>query len=122
MICGVGVDIVNIGRIERVARNETFRARIFTAQEIDYAAGRAHAPEVYAGLFAVKEAVAKALGTGISGFTLLDIETLHSDHGGPQAVLHGGAAERMQALHAKSAHISVSHDGGLAVAFAVLEG
>ena len=122
MILGVGIDIVKIGRIERIAQNAAFRPRIFTAREIAYAESRKHAPEVYAGLFAVKEAVAKALGTGISGFALTDIETLHSGHGGPWAVLHDGAVERMRALGASAVHISVSHDGGLAVAFAVLEG
>ena len=71
-----------------------------------------------AGMFAAKEAVAKALGTGFSGFGFADIEILADEKGQPFVRLRGGAAALAGDVNV---HLSISHDGGLAQAFAVIE-
>lgn len=75
--------------------------------------------EHMAGLFAAKEAVAKAMGTGFSGFGFADVEILSDDLGKPRAVLHGKAAKRLP--EDARVHLSISHDGGFALAFTVIE-
>lgn len=114
----IGCDIISIERIEQKLSNPRFLKRVFTAREQTYIVA---APQSAAGLWAAKEACAKALGTGFSGFSITDIEILHTKEKKPLAILHGGALERMQALGGQTMHISISHDGGFALAFAVLE-
>ena len=77
------------------------------------------ARSIWRGLFAAKEAVAKALGTGFTGFGFADIEILPEENGRPTARLTGGALNALP-LPARI-HVSISHDGGLALAFAVIE-
>ena len=120
MILGVGVDIVAVSRVERAMRGPRFLARIYTQQERDYIA--AHGAQSAAALFAAKEAAAKALGTGFCGMRFEDIEVAHLKNGRPVYALHGGARERFQAIGATALHLSISHEGDMAVAFAVLEG
>ena len=69
-------------------------------------------------MFAAKEAVAKALGTGFAGFGMADVEILADERGRPTVYLHGGAAKLADGARV---HLSISHDGGMALAFAVLE-
>ncbi|MEJ2750329.1 MAG: holo-ACP synthase [Anaerolineae bacterium] len=92
-----GVDLVEIERVRRVmARSgERFLARIFTPQEQAYCQGRIAS---LAGRFAVKEAVAKALGTGIGDVTWVEIEIVSDKMGRPELVLHGAAKEAADAL------------------------
>jgi holo-[acyl-carrier protein] synthase len=113
-----GVDLIEIARIERgVARHgERFYRRFFTAQEIAFCAGRA--PRL-AGRFAVKEAVAKALGTGIGDFNWTDVEVVCDGRGKPELVLHNKAREIAIAKDLTSWSISLSHTDTLAMAIAV---
>ena len=69
-------------------------------------------------MFAAKEAVAKALGTGFTGFGFPDIEILADEKGRPVVNLYRGAALLAEDA---SVHLSISHDGGLALAFAAIE-
>ena len=121
MIVGTGVDLIEIARMEKAMSRSGFAVRVFTEAERAYAAERRDRPEVYAGMFAAKEAVSKALGTGIAGFSIRDIEILHNERRAPYAVLHGGAREAFDSLAAKRVLISISHDQSTAVAFAVIE-
>lgn len=110
-----GVDIVRIGRVKKLlAKAPQFLEAVYTEREREWISGKAHRA---AGCFAAKEAVSKALGTGIRGFSLKDVEILHDALGKPEALLHGNAG-----LIAPSARISlsVSHEKKYAVAFAVL--
>jgi len=123
-ILGIGVDIVDISRVERlIARYDIrFLSRVFTENESRYAMGSANAAERLAGRFAVKEAVLKALGTGKSGGILWqDIETLPGPAGKPVVRLHGQAVRRAKWKGCGSIHVSISHDGGKAIAFVILE-
>lgn len=117
MILGVGTDIVEIARIQKAMENPRFLERVYTIRERESLRGlcKERIVERAAGLFSAKEAVAKAFGTGFSGFGFSDIEILPDALGKPNVHLHGNA-RRMGRLH-----ISIAHDAGLATAFAVWE-
>ena len=121
MILGIGIDLLRAERIERPSQNEAFRQRIFTDSERRYAEQRHNAPEVYAGFFCAKEAVMKALGTGMRGMRMTEIDVLHDALGKPYVRLSGGAADAMQRLGGKKIFISITHDGEYCAAQAVLE-
>jgi len=116
-----GVDIIEIARLEQsIARHgERFLNRIFTPQEQAYCAGRAAS---LAGRFAVKEAVAKALGTGIGDVGWTDVEILGGENGRPQLHLHGQAQALAAQLGLREWSISISHTDSLAIGFAVALG
>lgn len=124
MIAGIGVDIVDIARIQALLDRYggKFLARVYTGAEAEYAAGGANRAERLAGRFAVKEAVMKALGTGKSqGILWKDVETLRGPLGKPEVLLHGQAAKWAKARGGGAVHVSITHDGGKAMAFVILE-
>ena len=113
---GVGIDLCEIARMEPLLRDDRFLARYFTPDEAAYIRGRgASAAQSLAGLYAAKEAVLKALGTGLS-LPLGEIEVTHSPAGQPLCRLSGSALERAGGGHI---HLSISHEGPMAAAFAV---
>lgn len=123
MIRGLGIDVVELGRIKAaLARfGDRFLARILTPAE------RAALPPIpltrAAGLFAAKEAAAKALGTGFAqGVAFHTLEILSDAAGRPALTLHGPALARAEALGATSWHVSISHSRDTAAAVVVLEG
>ena len=118
MILGLGTDVCEIARVERALENPRFLTRWFTAEERTYLAGRR--PESAAGLFAAKEAAAKALGTGFVGFGPASLEIRHDEKGKPVCVALAGAAARLAALGGREILVSISHDGGLAIAVALV--
>lgn len=119
MIVGVGTDLVEIARIEKACARESFLMRIFTEEERRQAAGRMAR---FAGDFAVKEAVAKALGTGFRSFLPCEIEVLRDALGKPYVHLSGGASDAAAALGVRQIQVSISDTKTLAMAFAVAEG
>ena len=130
MIAGVGTDIVEIGRIRRMMAEpawDRFVRRVLTDRELALAEERSgRLAEFVAGRFAAKEAVVKALGCGIgSRVGFRDIEILPGNAGEPQCELAAAALERLGFDPAKRdaprLHISISHSGEHAVAFAVAE-
>lgn len=127
LIIGIGVDLCDARRIESsVTKFESrFVDRIFTADEQKHAFGAARPHLSFAKRFAAKEAVAKALGTGVRGFLFVDIEVASDALGKPHVLLHGGAADRLRSLvpEGKTAHIhlSLSDDDPFAIAQAVIE-
>jgi len=124
VIAGIGVDIVDIARIQAMLDRygERFLARVYTEAETAYAMGGANRAERLAGRFAVKEAVMKALGTGKSqGILWRDVETLRGHLGKPEVRLHGQAVNWATLRGFGAAHVSITHDGGKAVAFVILE-
>lgn len=116
-----GVDIVEVGRIARAMERHgsRFEARFFTEQELAYCNGRA---ERLAGRFAVKEAVAKALGTGIGDVSWTEIEVMCDGRGRPELVLHGRARTLADERGLNTWSISLSHTEQYAVGFAVASG
>ena len=127
MILGVGVDLVDGRRIaESIDRfGAKFLDRIFTKDEQAHAVRAAKPHLSYAKRFAAKEAVAKALGTGVRGFLFIDIEVFSDALGKPHVVLHAGAAEvlRGRLPEGKTAHIhlSLSDEDPYATASATIE-
>jgi holo-[acyl-carrier protein] synthase len=116
-IVGVGVDVVDVERFARsLERTPRLAERLFTPDERAVAR-----PERLAARFAVKEALAKALGAP-SGLGWHDAEVVSDEGGRPWLKLRGTVAEAARACSADAWHVSLSHDGGIATAFVVLEG
>ena len=127
MIIGIGSDIVDVRRIERVIERhgERFLARIFTETERAKADGRARRFETYAKRFAAKEACAKALGTGLrAGVFWRDLGVVNLSSGRPTMELTGGALRRLQAITPKACEaridITITDEGPMAQAFVVI--
>jgi len=119
----IGTDIVNIGRIERVLEKQgsRFVCRVLTEAERDVYRKRGESIKFLANRFAGKEAIAKALGTGIAGgVTFQSIEILPDERGTPRASLSGVAREIQESLGAKYVHISLSDETDYVVAFACI--
>ncbi len=114
----VGVDIVEIERIQRVIDRwgQRFLRRIYTEAELDSCRNRV--PEL-AARFAGKEAVMKALGTGRNGVSWRDIEILPNRNRAPRVFLQGRARRRASKLGIRELAISLSHSRDYAVASAV---
>lgn len=122
MIIGIGIDIVEIDRIERALnRNPRFIDKLFCKNEIDYFKSKNMRPEFIAGKFAAKEAVAKALGTGFRGFDFRDIEIDKNALGKPLVILRGKAKKMNKKFDNYKIHLSISHSKENAIAYAVLE-
>ena len=97
MTVGLGVDIVEIARMRRVMeRTPSFAAKVFTEGERAYCESKANPTTHYAARFAAKEAVCKALGSGIlvDGMRMTDVEVVRDSRGKPAVALHGQAATR----------------------------
>lgn len=123
-VLGIGVDLASVERVERALRRRPALAgRIFAPAETQACMRRADPYPSLAARFAAKEACMKALGTGWgSGVSFLDIVVEGAFGEPPRLALTGGAADRFRRMGAARAHLSLSHDGGVAAAFVVLEG
>jgi len=124
-ILGMGIDIVEIDRLEGVIvrRGERFVGRVFTEAERSYCEGRPRPAIHYAGRFAVKEAVLKAIRTGwVEGINWRDIEVELGRMGEPSVCLAGGALARAREMGVQAIHVSISHTEHYAVASAIAEG
>ncbi len=117
-LVAVGVDIIEIARIERTLADfgERFLRRVYTAREGERYRSR---PSELAARFAAKEATSKALGTGIRGIRWREMEVLSNRRGKPILVLHGAAAERAASLGLVAFDVSLTHSRTDAMAFVV---
>ncbi|HEU5361641.1 MAG TPA: holo-ACP synthase [Candidatus Deferrimicrobiaceae bacterium] len=124
MIVGIGVDIVDVGRVEGLLARyrDRFVRRVFTDAEAGYAKRSVREAERLAGRFAVKEAVLKAFGTGKSqGILWREVETVRGARGKPEVILYGNAYKYMKKIKGDRINVSITHDGGKAVAFVIIE-
>ena len=122
MIFGVGTDLVEIGRIQKaIEKNPRFLQKVYTEEEIRYCQRKKNPWQSFAARFAAKEAVSKALGTGLGKIGLTDIEVQNQSTGQPQIVLHGAAQIFAQTHGIKRVHISLSHSEVYAIATAIVE-
>lgn len=120
MILGIGTDIIEIERIEKaILKNERFIEKVFSKEEIDMFKRRNMNIEVIAGNFAAKEAISKAIGTGIRNFSLNEIEVLRDELGKPIVKLSKNIEEIIKKKY--RFNISISHNKTTAVSFAILE-
>lgn len=118
MITGIGVDLIEINRVVKAYQKEGFKLRYFTQTEIALIETDSIKA---AGNFAVKEAVAKMLGTGFRGFSPIDIEVLRNKDGKPYVNLLGKAAELAKMQGVVTIHVSISNTKDFANAFVVGE-
>lgn len=117
MILGIGNDIVEISRIEKAISNEKFLKRVYTEKEIELIEKKGVPAASYAGRFSAKEAISKALGTGVRDFNLTDIEILNDELGKPFVIFKNNLLEIMKD---KKIEISISHSREYATSVAIL--
>ena len=122
-----GIDIVDVSRFVKKIEdnNQAFIDKCFTEAAIEYCNSIQdlnRKAERYAGRYDAKEAVGKALGTGLmsEGVGMYDIEVVKDERGTPSIKLTGGALEHANALGMSSVSLSLSHDGGMAIAYCVM--
>lgn len=124
-IIGIGTDITECLRIANMIERhgELFICRVYTEQEIAYCSTRKAATQHYAGRWAAKEAVLKALGTGWRrGISWRDVEVCSLPSGAPTINLHAGARDVAENQRIARVHISISHARSHAIAYAIAEG
>ena len=122
MILGIGIDISDIDKIAKSIESEAFQRKVFTPAELKSCGKIKNSAECFAGKFAAKEALMKALGAGIrQEVWFTQIEVLSDESGKPYINVSGEAEKRLQQSGAKHVHVSISHSGGMAVAVVVLE-
>ena len=124
MIVGLGVDITQVQRIEAAMkrRGRPFLERLFTPAEIAYCERHRNRAERFAGRFAAKEAAMKALGTGWArGVRWLDIEIVREPSGKPTLKFTGETRAIAERLAVKNIALTITHDGGTALAQVILE-
>jgi holo-[acyl-carrier protein] synthase len=123
MILGIGIDVVHVERIRHWISVPGLVERFFHPEEIADARARGAGVSLsLAARFAAKEAFGKALGTGLAGIRLGDIQVVNDRNGRPEIVLHGTALARFGAAGGARAHVSLTHERDNAVAVAIIEG
>ncbi|KUK82412.1 MAG: Holo-[acyl-carrier-protein] synthase [Pelotomaculum thermopropionicum] len=120
-LAGVGTDIIEIDRVERAVQRggRRFLERVFTPAECFFCDARKDRFACYAARFAAKEAVLKALGSGLAGCRWVDVEISREEGGPPKVKLSGTAAEIIKKNGIAEVLVSLSHNRKYAVAFAV---
>ena len=121
MIVGIGNDIIEIERIEKAISKEGFKNKIYTQRELENIEKRGNRTETYAGIFSAKEAISKAIGTGVREFSLTDLEILNDDLGKPYVVV----SEKLDKIIKSKKddyqiEISISHSKKYATAMAII--
>ena len=121
MIVGIGNDIIEIERIEKAISKEGFKNKVYTQRELENIRKRGNRTETYAGIFSAKEAISKAIGTGVREFSLIDLEILNDDLGKPYVVV----SEKLDKILRNKKEdyqieISISHSKKYAIAMAII--
>ena len=126
MILGIGVDLVEIPRMQRILDRpwaRRFIERVFRPEEITVCEKAARPVEAYAARFAAKEAVVKAFGTGFSrGITPAAIEVKGGERTPPTIRLQANALALADSMNVSGVHVSLTHTAGVACAVVVIEG
>ncbi len=115
----IGVDIVEVARMEKLLRHPHFLEKVFTAEERAHIEAHRRSPGVIAGLFAAKEAVAKALGSGIGRLGFHDLYVLHDASGAPSVRFSARGKAMLRERGLSSVQLSISHERLFAVASAI---
>ena len=121
MILGIGNDIIEIERIEKAILKEGFKNKVYTQRELENIEKRGNRIETYAGIFSAKEAISKAIGTGVREFSLTDLEILNDDLGKPYVVV----SEKLDKIIKSKKEdyqieISISHSKKYVIAIAII--
>lgn len=121
----VGIDTVEISRIEKSTQNPRFIKKVYGQNELAELAARSMPPQSLAACFCAKEAFGKALGTGIRGFKLTEVELLHKKNGKPYIKLSGNAkalAESICKDLENGIQVSVTHTKEIASVIVIIIG
>lgn len=122
MIKGIGCDVIELDRVNKAIARESFVERVFAPCEIAYCRSRGkQAVASFAARFAAKEAVLKALGTGLRGGELREIEVWSDDLGKPNIRLSGYHLALAEKQGIKQIHLSLTHGRDVAMAYVILE-
>lgn len=115
MIYGIGVDLVDVSRFEKALSNTPkLKDRLFTSQEQNLNL------QSLAARFAAKEALMKAVGKA-RGLSFQEVSIEKNEHGKPGFVLSGQSSKTVQESGISKLHLSLSHDGGMAIAYVIAE-
>jgi holo-[acyl-carrier protein] synthase len=122
VITGIGVDIVEVKRMERWLNKSSLLERYFHNEELTVLSGKKGSAQSLAARFAAKEAFGKALGTGLAQVELKDIIVINNDNGKPEMKLTRTAQKAFEKSGADKIHLSLTHERENAIAMIVLEG
>ena len=121
MIIGIGNDIIEIERVEKAISKEGFIAKVYTQREIENIVKRGNRTETYAGIFSAKEAISKAIGTGVREFALTDLEILNDDLGKPYVIVSDKLNKIIKRKKENyQIEIAISHSKKYATAMAII--
>ncbi|HOV40683.1 MAG TPA: holo-ACP synthase [Oscillospiraceae bacterium] len=116
----VGIDIIEIDRIEKSIKKPRFLSRVFSPSELKFFMEKSFNPAIIAGNFCAKEAFAKAMGTGIRGFSLNEVSVLRDYMGTPYISVTGRAKKILNAkINGNNLKVSISHSKNLATAIVI---
>lgn len=122
MILGLGIDIVEVSRLEKWLKDNKLLQRFFSEEEIEYVLSKENgAARSLAVRFAAKEAFGKALGTGLAGIKLKDIVVVNDRTGRPFLKVSGTALEALKKKGGAVLHLSLSHEKTTAAAVVIIE-
>jgi holo-[acyl-carrier protein] synthase len=123
MIIGVGIDMIEVDRVaDKIGKDQGFRERIFSVNEILFCESKVNSGENYAARFAAKEAFLKATGQGLKlGYNLSDIEITPDTNGKPSLALNGTFKQLASENNWNKIHVSLSHLKSIACAVVVIE-
>ncbi len=113
----VGIDILNVNRMEKIKNKEKFMKNIFNEKEIEYIQKKNNNNQTIAGLYCAKEAFLKAIKKGIDYYSLKDIEVSHNEDGAPFIILHNELEKKYKNIDIS---LSISHDGEYATAIVLI--
>ncbi|EMB29858.1 holo-ACP synthase [Treponema denticola] len=123
MILGLGIDIVEVSRLEKWLNDKKLLERFFNKEELEYVLSkRDGAAPSLAVRFAAKEAFGKALGTGLAGIELKDIAVVNDKTGRPFLKLFGTALQALKEKGGADIHLSLTHEKTTAAAVVIIEG
>ena len=121
MIVGIGNDIIEIERVEKAISTEGVKAKVYTQREIENIIKRGNRTETYAGIFSAREAISKAIGTGVREFSLTDLEILNDDLGKPYVIVSDKLNKIIQRKKENyQIEIAISHSKKYATAMAII--
>ena len=123
MVIGLGIDIIEVERIEsRISNNNGFVELVFSDDEIAYCESQKNKFEHYAARFAAKEAFFKALSTGwVTGTLFNEIEVVHTETGKPQFKFYGNTLTTINAMQTSNISLSLTHIKTVASAVVIIE-
>jgi holo-[acyl-carrier protein] synthase len=124
MICGIGIDLVENDRLDRIIARwgSKFLRRVYTEGEIEYCEKHVQSSINFGARFAAKESFLKALGIGMGmGVKLNEIEVVHDEKGKPDLFLHGEAKKQIENRTVGKIHLSLTHTRNYSTAIVLLE-